>query len=88
MIQVEGNVNFYEELKKQLNDCNNEIVSIVSGDVENTSSNTKTVNIQEEDDDIEKCLITNEKLKEGYVTLLCNHSFNYIIECVYLIFIY
>lgn len=78
MIQVEGNVNFYEELKKQLNDCNNEIVSIVSGDVENTSSNTKTVNIQEEDDDIEKCLITNEKLKEGYVTLLCNHSFNYI----------
>jgi len=92
MIHVEGNFNFYEELKKQLNDCNNEIVSIVSGDVENTNTNTpqntstpsitmtntKTVNSQQEDDDIKKCLITNEKLTEGYVTMLCNHSFNYI----------
>lgn len=92
MIHVEGNFNFYEELKKQLNDCNNEIVSIVSGDVENTNTNTpqntstpsitmtntKTVNSQQEDDDIKKCLITNEKLTEGNVTMLCNHSFNYI----------
>ena len=78
MIQVEGNVNFYEELKKQLNHCNNEIVTIVSSDVENTNPDTKTINNTQEDDNIGKCLITNEKLTEGYVTMLCNHSFNYI----------
>ena len=93
MIHVEGNLNFYEELKKQLNDSKNEIISVVDK-TENTTTNTNTntntnantnisdetnmINSTQDDDYIGRCLITNEKLKEGYVTMLCNHSFNYI----------
>jgi hypothetical protein len=75
MIQVEGNINFYEELKKQLNNSKNEIITISN---ETTDVNTTTTNTTQDDEYIGKCLITNEKLKEGYVTMLCNHSFNYI----------
>ena len=77
MIQVEGNINFYEELKKQLNDSKNEIIPIPISN-ETTDVNTTTVNTTQDDEYIGTCLITNEKLKEGYVTMLCNHSFNYI----------
>jgi DNA-directed RNA polymerase subunit RPC12/RpoP len=75
MIQVEGNINFYEELKKQLNNSKNEIITISN---ETTDVNTTTVNTTQDDEYIGTCLITNEKLKEGYVTMLCNHNFNYI----------
>ena len=91
MIHVEGNLNFYEELKKQLNSSKNEIISIVGdGNTSNSSNNipnthdTNTsdemniINTSQDDNYIGRCLITNEKLKEGYVTMLCNHSFNYI----------
>jgi hypothetical protein len=69
MINIEGNFNFYEELKKQLNnkiDNNAEII-------DNIGNNKIETDVNED-----KCLITNEKLTQGYVTLLCNHSFNYV----------
>ena len=79
MIQVEGNINFYEELKKQLNNSKNEIKSETIVDEEtNVISGINVTNVTEDDNYIGRCLITNEKLKEGYVTMLCNHSFNYI----------
>jgi hypothetical protein len=80
MIHVEGNINFYEELKKQLNDSENEIISTID-DTNNdvtTSNEINIINTIQDDKYIGRCLITNEKLKEGYVTMLCNHSFNYI----------
>jgi hypothetical protein len=89
MIQVEGNINFYEELKKQLNGSKNDILTITTpnnNDGTNPDNETDINNIDESniintiqnDEYIGRCLITNEKLKEGYVTMLCNHSFNYI----------
>lgn len=74
MIQVEGNLNFYEELKKQLNDSKNDIISITN----ETTNEHLNINTTQDDEYVGTCLITNEKLKEGYVTMLCNHSFNYI----------
>lgn len=73
MIQVEGNINFYEELKKQLNNSKNEIKNETTVDEE-----TNVIIVTGDDNYTGRCLITNEKLKEGYVTMLCNHSFNYI----------
>jgi len=49
---IEGNMNFYDELYKSLD------------------------NVDEYKNDV--CLITNEPLTENYVTLECNHKFNYI----------
>ena len=72
MILVEDNLNFYEELKKQLNDNN------ANCNTNDTPAEVDIANSIKHDEYIGKCLITNEKLKEGYVTLLCNHSFNYI----------
>ena len=80
MIQVEGNINFYEELKKQLNTSKNEVISTPNDTNNNItiSDEITVINTLQDDDYIGRCLITNEKLKEGYVTMLCNHSFNYI----------
>lgn len=52
---IEGDFNFYEELKKQIQDS----------DTDN------------EDDNIKRCFITNKPLTEPYITLPCNHTFNY-----------
>jgi hypothetical protein len=69
MINIEGNYNFYEELKKQLNNNTN-----------NDSEVNHVIDNQLFKDNINdgKCLITNEKLTKGYVTLSCSHSFNYV----------
>jgi hypothetical protein len=64
MINIEGNFDFYSELKKQLNSNIGKHDVVDNLEVNNTSDG--------------KCLITNENLTNGYVTLLCNHSFNYI----------
>ena len=64
MIQVEGNINFYEELKKQLNDSKNEIIPIPISN-ETTDVNTTTVNTTQDDEYIGTCLITNENLTDG-----------------------
>jgi hypothetical protein len=77
---IEDNINFYEELKKQLNESTNEVVTILSEttkEIDCVDKNEILESVQE-DNFLGRCLITNEKLKEGYVTLLCNHSFNYI----------
>jgi len=90
MFNVEDNLNFYEELKKQLEESKNEIVSnqiiiketitndTITNDKYIDNNESKDVVIFEDDQYSGKCLITNEKLTKGYVTLLCNHSFNYI----------
>jgi len=51
---VEGNIDFYSELYKSLDDN------------------------EEEEDSIKRCLITNDPLIDNFVTLDCNHSFNYL----------
>jgi len=51
---IEGNINFYEELYKSLDD------------IEENNENSE-----------KKCLITNMPLIENFVTLECNHKFNY-----------
>lgn len=51
--KIEGNLNFYDELYKSL-DENNAL------------------------DEKDLCLITNTPLTENYVTLECNHKFNYV----------
>lgn len=51
---VEGNIDFYNELYKSLDDD------------------------ESEDESIKRCLITNDPLCENFVTLDCNHSFNYL----------
>ena len=48
---IEGNLQFYEELYKEEE--------------------------EEENENQKYCLITNEPLKENFITLECNHSFNY-----------
>jgi len=53
--EIEGNLNFYDELKKSL-----------SHDNDDSLHNSQC------------CLITNLPLTEYFVTLECNHSFNYI----------
>lgn len=70
MINIEGNLNFYDELKKQLNN------NVQDNDVEDNDE--PQYNLVEDNIKDGNCLITNEKLKKGYVTLSCNHSFNYI----------
>jgi hypothetical protein len=52
---IDGNVNFYEELYKSLDEPD----------------------IKEEISSFGACLITNNPLIENYVTLDCNHKFNY-----------
>ena len=53
---IEGNINFYEELYKSLDDCDENKL------IENTEK---------------CCLITNEPLGPNFITLECNHTFNY-----------
>jgi hypothetical protein len=53
--EIEGNINFYDELKKSL-----------THDNDDSFQNSQC------------CLITNLPLAEHFVTLECNHSFNYI----------
>ena len=44
---------------------------------ENTE-NTETTENTENTENTEKCLISNELLQTNYITLECNHKFNYI----------
>lgn len=50
---IEGGINFFEELYKSLD-------------------------IEENDEDDNKCLITNSPLIDKFVTMICGHKFNYI----------
>jgi len=52
---IEGNINFYDELYKSLDDKSETTI----------------------DSDNQLCLITNTPLTENYITLDCNHKFNY-----------
>jgi hypothetical protein len=56
---IEGNINFYDELYKSLN--------------ENDNENEEKENIINDD----KCLITGLPLTDNFITLECNHKFNY-----------
>jgi len=58
---IEGNINFYDELYKSLDDEDDQNHVIV----EPTKSN-------------ECCLISGSPLIDNYVTLDCNHKFNYV----------
>ena len=53
---IENNINFFDELKKELS-------------IENNKHLDTNDNI---------CLISNEILKDNFITLSCNHKFNYL----------
>jgi hypothetical protein len=61
---IENNIDFYSELYKLLDD-----------DIENNLNDNNSNNNNNNDN---LCLITNEPLIDKYVTLECNHKFNYI----------
>jgi hypothetical protein len=71
----EGNINFYDELKKELMEINEDNKEM-NDNKEIKDTNTNIKNDDENDD--EKCLITNEHLTIHYITLPCHHKFNYI----------
>ena len=57
-LQIEEGIDFFAELKKELQ-----------------KEDTEEVDTEEEDN---ICLITKEKLVDNFITLSCNHKFNYI----------
>ena len=67
----ESNINFYDELKKELMEMNEDNKEI-NGNIKNNNENNN------ENNDENKCLITNEPLTIHYITLPCHHKFNYI----------
>ena len=75
---IEGNIDFYNELLKTL--CEESILE--NSKIENDENNDNTLvnkkNEEYENNKQTNCLITHTKLEEPYITLNCNHSFNYI----------
>lgn len=67
---IENNINFYEQLNKELNITDNSNVSHNTDVID--SSNIITDN----DDNI--CLLTHQPLEYNFITLHCKHKFNYI----------
>ena len=64
---VEDNIDFFAELNKS--SSNNNIII----DTNNTNENDKN-----NDNALEKCLITNKPLDKNHIKLECNHTFNFI----------
>ena len=50
---------------------------ILEGNLDFNSELVKAI-CYDNDDKIQKCLISNDKLEADHVTLKCNHKFNYI----------
>ena len=64
--EIEGNIDFFKELKGMK--CSNE----------DTSGSGSSVVLEIEDKPVERCLITDEKLRKDHITLICGHKFNYV----------
>jgi hypothetical protein len=62
--EIEGDLDFFKELKN---------MSLPNEDASRTS-----VSLNIEDNSINKCLITDERLRKDHITLKCGHKFNYI----------
>ena len=77
-------------LKESLDECNVKVKDIANvntslNNVNDTMDDNIIINkniIIDDEDDIDEnediCLITGDPLHEKYITLSCNHSFNYI----------
>ena len=70
---------FNSLLKESLNETN-VIVKKQSNNIVNVENHNDVDdnNIDVDDDNVNTCLITGEPLTDNYITLACNHSFNYI----------
>jgi len=64
--EIEGDIDFFKELKGMK--CSNE----------DTSASGSSVFLEIEDKPVERCLITDEKLRKDHITLICGHKFNYV----------
>jgi hypothetical protein len=64
---IADNINFFNELKKELG-------SSTKNNQDNKSSNDNTIS----DDNENICLITHQPLEKNYITLNCKHKFNYL----------
>jgi hypothetical protein len=60
--EIEGDIDFFKELKGI---TTNETVG-------------SAVILEIEDKPVERCLITDEKLRKDHITLKCGHKFNYV----------
>lgn len=63
--EIEGNIDFFKELKGITTKPANEDAAA-------------TVFLEIQDESIERCLITDEKLRKDHITLKCGHKFNYV----------
>jgi len=66
--EIEGNIDFFKELKG--------ITTTTKPANEHAASATVFLEIQ--DEPLERCLITDEKLRKDHITLKCGHKFNYV----------
>ena len=70
---TEDNINFYNELKKSLeNDIINNGNDAIHNDNDVINNDNDAINNDG------KCLISNEVLDNTYIKLPCKHSFNYV----------
>ena len=61
--ELEGDIDFFKELKK------------ISSTPDNNTSVSISLTVE---DNTDRCLITDEKLRKDHVTLKCQHRFNYV----------
>jgi len=79
---IEGEIDFYAELKLLSNDVNVNIDKDACNNDESNESDGNNIcnanNVINENDPTNICLITGDKLIDHYVELKCGHKFNYI----------
>ena len=74
---IENNIDFFSELNKELSEDSNKINTKINAKIgeENNISHTENLIIDNKDN---ICLLTHLPLEENYITLCCDHKFNYI----------
>ena len=65
--EIEGNIDFFKELK-----------GITTKPANEHAASASTVFLEIQDKPAERCLITDEKLRKDHITLKCGHKFNYV----------
>ena len=75
---IENNINFFDELKKELNSIhqNNSETNNQDNNQGNNEDNNQANNLSNNEDNI--CLLTHQPFEKNAITLPCTHKFNYI----------
>jgi len=76
--EIEGDIDFFKELKGiNITKPVSESGASASGSG-SASASASAVVLEIEDKPVERCLITDEKLRKDHITLKCGHKFNYV----------